>query len=41
MTIGEICNRDVVIVHRDESLRTAAALMRQYHVGDVVVVEER
>lgn len=41
MAIGEICNREVVIVHRGESVRTAAALMRQYHVGDVVVVEER
>lgn len=41
MAIGEICNREVVIVHRDESIRTAASLMRQYHVGDVVVVEER
>ncbi len=40
MTIGEICNREVVIIHRDESILTAARLMRQYHVGDVVVVEE-
>lgn len=41
MKIGEICNREVVFVHRDEDLITAAGLMRQYHVGDVVVVEER
>ncbi len=41
MTVGEICSREVVIVHRDEDLISAAKLMRQYHVGNVVVVEER
>lgn len=41
MAIGEICNRDVVIMRRDESVLDAAKLMRQHHVGDVVVVEGR
>jgi CBS-domain-containing membrane protein len=41
MPIGEICNRDVVIVKRNDAVREAAKLMRQHHVGDVVVVEER
>lgn len=41
MAIGEICNRDVVIVGREESTLDAARLMRQHHVGDVLVVEER
>jgi CBS domain-containing protein len=41
MPIGEICNRDVVVVQRDESALEAAKLMRHHHVGDVVVVEER
>jgi len=41
MPIGEICNREVIIVQRDESVLQAAKLMRQHHVGDVVVVEER
>lgn len=41
MPIGEICNRDTVIVKRDDTALEAAKLMRQYHVGDVVVVEER
>lgn len=41
MAIGEICNRDVVIVGRGESTLDAARLMRQHHVGDVLVVEER
>ena len=41
MPIGEICNRDVVIVQPGSTAREAARLMRQHHVGDVVVVEER
>ena len=41
MPIGEICNRDVVIVQPGSTAREAAQLMRQHHVGDVVVVEER
>lgn len=40
MSIGELCNRNVVIVDRTESVREAARLMREHHVGDVVVVEE-
>src|SRR5574340_613686 len=41
MPIGEICNREVVIVQPNKSALEAAQLMRQHHVGDVVVVEER
>jgi CBS domain-containing protein len=41
MPVGEICNREVVIVKRDTSVNEAAKLMRQYHVGDVVVVDEK
>lgn len=41
MPISEICNREVVIVQRDSTVHEAAKLMRQHHVGDVVVVEER
>lgn len=41
MNAGEICNREVVIVNRDQTILDAAKLMREYHVGDVVVVEER
>lgn len=41
MPIGEICNREVVIVQAGKSALEAAQLMRQHHVGDVVVVEER
>ena len=41
MSIGEYCNREVIIVSRDETVQAAAKLMRQHHVGDVVVVEDR
>ena len=41
MTIGELCNREVVVVNKGENALEAARLMRQYHVGDVVVVEDK
>ena len=40
MAIGEICNREVVFARRDESVKSAAELMREHHVGDLVIVEE-
>ena len=39
MTIGAICNRDVVTIHRNASVLDAAILMRKQHVGDVIVIE--
>ena len=39
MLVGEYCNRDVVIIGKNESIRNAAKLMRKHHVGDVLVVE--
>jgi len=41
MTAGDTCNREVVIIHREGKILEAAKLMREYHVGDLVVVEER
>jgi len=41
MAIGEICSREVVIAKAGVTVREAAELMRQHHVGDIVVVEER
>ena len=41
MRAGEICNREVVIVGRDKSVTEAASIMREYHVGDVVVCEQK
>lgn len=40
MGIGEICNREVVFANRKTSLSEAARLMREHHVGDVIVVSE-
>lgn len=41
MQIGEVCNREVIVTERDTSVREAAALMRDFHVGNLVVVEDR
>jgi len=41
MPVGEICTREVVIVRRKDSIFDAANLMRRFHVGDVVVVEDK
>jgi len=41
MTIGEFCNREVIISNREDSVLEAAKLMRKYHVGDVIVIEQR
>lgn len=40
MTIGEICNREVVFTTREMPVVAAAQLMRQFHVGTVVIVEQ-
>lgn len=40
MTVGEICNREVVVIQRDGSVQEAARLMRQHHVGALVVVDK-
>ena len=40
MRVGELCNREVVYVSQDQTVREAAATMREYHVGDVVVTRE-
>ncbi|MEK6201898.1 MAG: CBS domain-containing protein [Desulfobulbaceae bacterium] len=39
MPIGELCNRAVVFATRKTSITEAAKLMRQYHVGDLVVMD--
>ena len=40
MSAGEYCNREVVVVEPTISVTEAASLMRQHHVGDLVVVEK-
>ena len=39
MTMSEVCTRDVVIVSKDTPVIDAAKLMRDFHVGNVVVIE--
>ena len=41
MPISELCNREVVVIQKDEPVLEAARLMRQHHVGDVIIVEEQ
>jgi len=41
MRVGEFCNREVIVIGADESVKVAAELMRKHHVGDVVLVEEQ
>ena len=37
MYIGEICTREVVCASAETTVAAAAKLMRQYHIGDVIV----
>lgn len=39
-TSGQICSREVVFTTRDTTVQAAAKLMRQHHVGTVVVVDD-
>ena len=41
MNLSKLGNKRVVTVTKDMALEEAARLMREYHVGDVVVVEKR
>ena len=38
MSIGKICSREVVVATPETTVAEAAKLMRQHHVGNVVVV---
>lgn len=39
MNIGDICNAEVITVRRNTTVLDAAIIMREKHVGDVVVIE--
>jgi signal-transduction protein with cAMP-binding, CBS, and nucleotidyltransferase domain len=41
MSIGDICNRETVFATKDSSISQAAQRMREHHVGDLVVIEEK
>lgn len=38
MSIGEFCNREVIVVEPSCTVLEAARLMRQHHVGSLVIV---
>lgn len=40
LSAGDLCTRTVVVAHRDLALNEAARLMREHHVGCLVVVDE-
>lgn len=40
MSIGKVCNRETVIVRKHASITETARLMREEHVGSVVVVDD-
>jgi signal-transduction protein with cAMP-binding, CBS, and nucleotidyltransferase domain len=39
MKAGELCNREVVTANREMGILDAARLMRDYHVGSLIIVE--
>lgn len=41
MSVGEICNRDVIVIGSRDTVQEAARRMREHHVGALVVTEER
>lgn len=41
MSVSEICNREVIVLHCNGTIAEAAKLMFQYYVGTVIVVEKR
>ena len=41
MSVGEYCNRAVVVAAKSTEIREAARLMRSHHVGDLIIVERR
>jgi CBS domain-containing protein len=41
MTVNAICNPNVATIGAGEGIVDAAALMREQHVGDLIVVERR
>ena len=40
MKAGDLCNREVITSVRDASIHHIAGLMRDHHVGCVVIIDE-
>lgn len=41
MSVGKVCTREVIICRPDDTILQAARLMRDHHVGDVVIVDQK
>jgi CBS domain-containing protein len=41
MNAGDVCTREVVVTGKESTVIEAARIMRDYHVGNLVVTEER
>ncbi len=41
MSVGQFCNRNIVVISKEDSIVDAAKLMRQHHIGSLVVVEKQ
>lgn len=41
MTIGQFCTREVIVAEKDTGIVELTKLMRNHHVGDVVVVDKQ
>ena len=41
MNAGALCNRNVVSANRETSISEAARLMRDRHVGSLIIIEQR
>ncbi len=39
MSVGIYCNREVVVAPQESSVAALTRLMREFHVGDVIIVE--
>jgi CBS domain-containing protein len=40
MAVGDVCSREVVVVFRNDTVADACRLMREHHIGSVVVVND-
>lgn len=41
MSVGYICNREVTVAEKGASIQEIANLMREFHVGNLVITEDR
>lgn len=41
MPILDICNREIITIQQDDTVLQATKIMRQFHVGAVVVIAEK